>query len=291
MRVCGVKGACLFCCQGQFCNPLIASFTFRAAKAVIGGDILILFISSKSCTPFSRRGITLSSSSSGCQNLMRSTMRTSSESFTISWRKLSSKKRHLPSSHSPQVGPTLIRAPFGHTRPRWHVKRKLDEAQWGSSLVPGVSAENRISPTPSCAIATAVGNRRSMASTVLGQHRAASESGALGTLAPKSTNSRHSPPAATMSASCDAAPLPTAAHAPGVPGLPPRRRRSASSRISRHWSSSGSAQGKCSRSHQAEAVRPGVYEGGCCHSSCQRAPLSIARLTAARAASKFPHAS
>mmetsp|Transcript_134324 Transcript_134324/g.417458 ORF Transcript_134324/g.417458 Transcript_134324/m.417458 type:complete len:258 (-) Transcript_134324:439-1212(-) len=257
----------------------------------MGGDMRILFMSSNSCTPCSRIGITLSSSSSGCQNLMRRTMRTLSASFAISCRKLSSKKRHFPSSHSPHVGPTLMRAPFGQTKPRWHVNRTFEEAQCGRSLVPGASAEKMISPTPSCAMATAVGNSRSIAATVLGQHRAASESGPRGTLAPKSTNSRHSPPE-TMSASWVAVSLPTAVHASGIPWpRQPPRKRSASPRMSSHSASSASAQSKCWRSHHALAVRPGVQEGGRCHSSAHLAPLSIARRATARASSKLPQAS
>mmetsp|Transcript_67525 Transcript_67525/g.135654 ORF Transcript_67525/g.135654 Transcript_67525/m.135654 type:complete len:249 (-) Transcript_67525:356-1102(-) len=248
-------------------------------------------MSSKSCTPCSRIGITLSSSSSGCQNLMRRTIRTWSESFAISCRKLSSKNMHLPSSHSPQVGPTLIRAPFGHTNPRWHVKRTLEEAQWGSSRVPGAKAEKMISPTPSCAIATAAGSNRSIASTVFGQLRAASESGPRGTLAPNRTNSRHSPPD-TMSASWVAVSLPTADHACGMPcPLHPPRNRRASSLMSSHAASSSSPHWNCWRSHQAFAVRPGVHDGGRCHSSCHLTPFSIALLATVRAASKFPHAS
>mmetsp|Transcript_117679 Transcript_117679/g.344656 ORF Transcript_117679/g.344656 Transcript_117679/m.344656 type:complete len:270 (-) Transcript_117679:441-1250(-) len=267
------------------------SFTLTAAKAVIGGDIRILFISSNSCTPFSRTGITLSSSSSGCQNLMRRTIRTLSASLAISCTKLSSKKMHFPSSHSPHVGPTLIRAPLGHCKPRWHVKRTLEEAQCGSSFVPGANAEKMISPTPSCAISTAVGNSRWIVSTVLGQQRATSESGPRGALAPNRTNSCHSPPE-TMSASWVAVSLPTAVHAFGMPSVlhPPRNCR-ASSLMSCHTASSSSAHEKCWRSHQAFAVRPGVHVGGRCHSSDHRTPFSIALLATALAASKLPHAS
>mmetsp|Transcript_42572 Transcript_42572/g.135240 ORF Transcript_42572/g.135240 Transcript_42572/m.135240 type:complete len:202 (-) Transcript_42572:346-951(-) len=199
----------------------------------------------------------------------------------------------LPSSHSPHVGPTRIRAPLGQTRPRWQVRRTLVEAQCGSSFVPGASAEKRISPTPSCAMATAVGSSRSSSATVLGQRRATSEPGPRGTVAPKSTNSRHSPPGATISASCDAFWLPTAVHAFGMPeaAAPPPRSCRASSRISSQCDSSSSTHGNCWRSHQALAVRPGVQDGGCCHSSCHRAPAWMARRATARPASKLPQAS
>mmetsp|Transcript_89429 Transcript_89429/g.253384 ORF Transcript_89429/g.253384 Transcript_89429/m.253384 type:complete len:243 (-) Transcript_89429:307-1035(-) len=126
---------------------------------------------------------------SGCQKLTRSTVRGAPPRCRTSCSYESSNTRHLPSSHARVSPPHVISHPSGTTRARWAVSRMLLGPQCGRRCVPGVSFENRDSP--SCSAAHSATSGQLPRRRAVSGHRRAAD--AHFSVSPRSTTSFHSP--------------------------------------------------------------------------------------------------